>query len=82
MIDFEEAKAHPEEVFESPEAICDNRELTTEQKIEILESWRQEIQQMIVAEEENMPVDDKHYQEEEDLLDKIHAILVKLKNGN
>ena len=79
MIDLEQAKAHPEEHFSSPADVKNHNDLTTEQQIDILEAWRQEIQQHIVAEEENMAGNEENYHHEEDLLAKIHELLVELK---
>ena len=54
-MDFEKAKLNPATVFNSPQEVVSNRELSREQKIEILRQWEQDARLMEVAEEENMP---------------------------
>lgn len=44
----------PSSVFQKPSDVLDNMELSSEQKIEILRQWKQDIMQRLVAEEENM----------------------------
>ena len=54
-MDFEKAKLDPAAVFNSPQEVVSNQELSREQKIEILRQWEQDARLMEVAEEENMP---------------------------
>ena len=54
-MDFEKAKLNPATVFNSPQEVVSNQELSREQKIEILRQWEQDARLMEVAEEENMP---------------------------
>ena len=54
-MDFEKAKLNPATVFNSPQEVVSNQELSRDQKIEILRQWEQDARLMEVAEEENMP---------------------------
>jgi hypothetical protein len=54
-MDLEKAKLNPAAVFNSPQEVVSNRELSREQKIQILQQWEQDARLMEVAEEENMP---------------------------
>ena len=53
-MDYEKAKLNPAAVFKSPQEIVSNRELSRDQKIEILQQWEQDARLMEVAEEESM----------------------------
>lgn len=79
-MDVSKYKSQPQEHFSSPHEVVSHKELSTQEKIDILESWRQEIMQLIVAEEENMPAqEDDHYHDEEKQLSEIHQLLTDLK---
>jgi hypothetical protein len=54
-MDLEKAKLNPAATFSSPQEVVSNRELSREQKIEILQRWEQDATAMEVAEEEGMP---------------------------
>ena len=54
-MDFEKAKLNPAAGFKSPQEVASNRELSRDQKIEILQRWEQDATAMEVAEEEGMP---------------------------
>jgi hypothetical protein len=54
MIPKDKLMNDPSSVFEKPSDVLDNMELSTEQKIEILKQWKQDIMLRLVAEEENM----------------------------
>jgi hypothetical protein len=54
-MDLEKAKLNPAASFKSPQEVTSNRELSREQKIEILQRWEQDAMAMEVAEEEGMP---------------------------
>jgi len=53
-MDYEKAKLNPAAVFKSPQEIVSSRELSRDQKIEILQQWEQDARLMEVAEEESM----------------------------
>ena len=52
--DLNKALLDPGSVFSSPEELRDHRELTREQKIEILRRWAYDASELAVAEEEGM----------------------------
>jgi hypothetical protein len=54
MISRDKLMNDPSSVFEKPSDVIDNMELSAEQKIEVLQQWKQDIMLRIVAEEENM----------------------------
>jgi len=53
-MNIEKALINPAKVFESPQSVCDESTLSTEQKVEILRRWEYDAREMQVAEEENM----------------------------
>lgn len=67
----------PSAVFEKPGDVLDNMELSTEQKIEVLRQWQNDVQQRLVAEEEAMPGSSKNSTR----LQEISDALIKLENG-
>lgn len=79
-IDLDTALFNPASVFKKPEEILQDIkiQLTREQKIRALTTWRYDIQLRRVAEEENMHSE----QDEEDVLleEKILAALQSLEN--
>jgi hypothetical protein len=54
MVDLEKALVDPGFVFKSPQEVLANKELSREQKIEILHRWEYDARQLQVAEEESM----------------------------
>ena len=54
MINVEKAIKNPSSLFDDPLDIVESDELTKEEKIKILKSWRYDAKQMSVATEENM----------------------------
>ena len=52
MIDLKKAMLDPTPVFDEPEEVVANNELTRDQKIEILRRWEYDAHQLEVAEEE------------------------------
>lgn len=57
MIPREKLMIDPSSVFEEPNDVLDNTELSGEEKVEILQQWKDEVQLRLVAEEENMSGD-------------------------
>jgi len=55
MIPKDKLMNDPGSIFEQPGDVVDNMELSREQKIKILQQWKQEITLRLVAEDENMP---------------------------
>jgi hypothetical protein len=54
-MNIQDAMKNPGRAFPSPEAIEASLELNTEQKRAVLRQWKDQLQQLMVATEENMP---------------------------
>ena len=54
QVDFARALQNPQAVFDTPEAVLQHRDLSRQQKIEILRRWEFDARELEVAEEENM----------------------------
>jgi hypothetical protein len=54
MVDVEKALVDPALVFKIPDEVVVNRELSQDQKIEILHRWEYDARELQVAEEEGM----------------------------
>ena len=54
MVDVKHALLNPSAVFERPEDVVGDKELTREQKIEILRRWEYDARELQVADEESM----------------------------
>jgi hypothetical protein len=53
-LDLQDAMKNPARFFNSPEAIESSSELSAEQKHAVLLQWKDQLQQLLVATEENM----------------------------
>lgn len=74
-IDLETAYLDPGSVFSGPEELLEHKQLTKEQKIEILQRWEYDASENCVALEEGMP------DGESDLLRRILLTLQQLTGG-
>lgn len=54
-MNLQDAMKNPARVFSSPEAVESADELSAEQKHAVLLQWKDQLQQLMVATEENMP---------------------------
>ena len=54
-MDIENAMKNPAATFDTPEALYSSAELTAEQKQAILLQWKDQLHQLLAAEDENMP---------------------------
>ncbi|MGH7831691.1 MAG: hypothetical protein ACREP8_16115 [Candidatus Binatia bacterium] len=54
MVNFEEALTDPSAAFKTPEEVVQRKDLTREQKIEILRRWEYDVRELQVAEDEGM----------------------------
>ncbi|MDZ7669347.1 MAG: hypothetical protein U5Q16_07970 [Gammaproteobacteria bacterium] len=48
-------KLHPGDHFDTPRSVIEAGDLSREDKVEVLTNWANELRQLQVAEEENMP---------------------------
>ncbi|MBE9159582.1 hypothetical protein IQ265_22505 [Nodosilinea sp. LEGE 06152] len=53
-MDIDKAIVNPLSAFATPLEVCNNQELTLEQKVEILHRWEYDARELQVAAEENM----------------------------
>jgi len=56
MTEFEKALNNPASFFKSPQDVVAQKDFSRENKIEILRRWEYDQRELLVAEEENMPV--------------------------
>lgn len=54
MMDLEKAMKVPSRIFRTPEAVVTDQRISSAEKIDILEQWRNEVLQRTVATEEGM----------------------------
>jgi hypothetical protein len=54
-MDIQQAMKNPGRIFGTPEALEASAELTAVQKHAVLLQWKDQLQQLLVATEENMP---------------------------
>ena len=54
-LDYASAMKNPGRTFGSPEALEASKDLTVEQKHAVLVQWKDQLEQLLVATEENMP---------------------------
>lgn len=77
MTDFHQAMHDPEGTFPNPQEVIQDKSLSREQKIKILEQWEWDARELHVAEEENMP--NHHGQPTQ--LSRIHEALRQLRDN-
>jgi hypothetical protein len=53
-VSFDKAMNDVAKAFDHPQAICDDKDLTDEQKIKLLKQWEYDLRELQVASEENM----------------------------
>lgn len=76
---FEKARFDVGKVFANPHEIVVSRELSFSQKKELLEQWDLDLQEQLVATEENMPSNDPGKAAE--MLRGVRTVLIKLKEN-
>jgi hypothetical protein len=54
MVDVKKALLNPSAVFKQPEEVVQSKDLTRNQKVEVLSRWEYDIRQLQVADEEGM----------------------------
>lgn len=77
MINLKQALLDPSSLFDSPQSVLVNDELTNQQKVEILKNWESDLRVIMVAEEENMQGKDvlKTFEGIRDALHSLGAII-------
>lgn len=78
--EFEKALLDVSKVFESPEDICAQKNLTHEQKLKLLQQWEYDLQLLLVAAEENMPAQGKASEpgKTAELVQRIHKLVAQM----
>lgn len=76
---FEKARFDVGKVFANPHEIVVNRELSFDQKKELLEQWELDLERQLVASEENMPSNDPGKTGE--MLRGVRTVLIKFKEN-
>ena len=77
-MDMERAMKNPGLTFGTPEALEASAELTTEQKRAILLQWKDQLQQLQTADDENMPEPDANTEFTADCLRRVTSTLSRL----
>jgi hypothetical protein len=73
---FEELLKDPSRFYERPQAVIDDRTLSSEQKLSLLESWAKDEERLNVATEENMGGG------ENSRLDEVLSVLARLRESD
>lgn len=79
MNHFEQACRNPASLYTKPEEVLTDLRFSSEEKKIILEHWAGDLEQLLIAEEENMP--ENLYENEmspTDLLEQVHQALSTL----
>jgi len=74
MTDFDKAMRDPSKAYEFPKDVLEDGTLDREQKIKVLKTWEFDANELITAEEENMPGD------EPPMLNRVKRALYKLES--
>jgi DNA gyrase/topoisomerase IV subunit B len=75
---LKEAMIHPEVLYNSPDDVLNDKDLSKDRKLTILENWADEVQQVLDADAENM-CPEKNGTHVEKLLQKITDCMRALK---
>jgi hypothetical protein len=78
--DFEKALLDVSKVFDSPEDIGRQADLTRAQKLKLLQQWEYDLQLLLVAAEENMPAQGKTSEpgKTAELVQRIHKLVAQM----
>ena len=78
IVDIQKAMKNPSTVFGTPEVLDASTELSAEQKRAILLQWKDQLQQLMVATEENMPGPESSSGANADCLRRIVDALIRI----
>src|SRR5262245_12493132 len=78
LMDMERAMKNPGATFGTPEALEVSTELNTEQKCAILTQWKDQLQQLQNAENENMQAPEALHEGIDELLKRVTTVLSHL----
>ena len=74
--DFDAVLANPAAVFPNPEAVLARRDYSHAQRLQILQRWQQDAEELSVAEEEDMAGG------EPSLIERVSAALARLERAS
>lgn len=77
-MDIEKAMKNPGATFGTPEALYSSVELTPEQKRAVLLQWKDQLHQLLAADDENMPAPDAPTGATGDCLQRVTNFLSRL----
>jgi hypothetical protein len=77
-VDFGKAMKNPGKAFAAPEAVEAAQDLSTSQKHAVLTQWRNQLEQLMVATEENMPGPESASGANADCLRRIVDALIRM----
>jgi len=77
-MDLQTAMKNPARTFGTPEAIENSTELSAEQKHAVLLQWKDQLQQLMVATEENMPGPETNAGTDADCLRRVVDALTRI----
>jgi len=77
-MDLDRAMKNPASAFVTPEALCESRELTAEQKRAVLLQWKDQLEQLQAADDEGMQKSEPATGATGDLLGRVTSILSRL----
>jgi hypothetical protein len=60
MIDVEKALLNPAAIFKSPQQVIDTKDLSREQKIEVLRRWEYDVREIQVLDDESTTAKETH----------------------
>ena len=78
MMDIQQVMKNPGGTFSTPEALVASAELTAVQKHAVLLQWKDQLQQLLVATEENMPGPESSSGSNADCLRRVVDALTRL----
>ncbi len=77
-MDMERAMKNPGSTFGAPEALEKSTDLSAEQKRAILTQWKDQLQQLQTADDENMQAPEVLHEGIAELLNRVSTVLTRL----
>jgi hypothetical protein len=73
-MDDKKTQADPSTIFKRPQEVVDRKDLSRDQKVEILRRWEYDMRELQVADEEGMPATDTQAVTLDAVLKALHAL--------
>jgi len=80
-MDFDTAMKNPGAVFDTPEALGNSTELTSQQKRALLLQWKDQLQQLQAADEEGMQKSGPAAGSTAELLGRVSSVLARIEGA-